>query len=210
MDDKKYIILDAMGVIFEEKDDFREVFMPSLKEKTRIYGECNKVQIIESAYLNLTLSNISSQQFFKQLGITNPSLDFLLNLTLNPEFSDFSARIKNRKEFNLAVLSNDSQEWANYRNYKLGLNKIIPFYITSSLFGVRKPDRKVYEKLCWLLRTSPENCIYIDNLDSNLQEPKNLGMRVIRFGDGDNERYMGVQDFNELYNLLTENEYVRV
>src|SRR3989344_6515581 len=136
MDDKKYIILDAMGVIFEEKDDFREVFMPSLKEKTRIYGECNKVQIIESAYLNLTLSNISSQQFFKQLGITNPSLDFLLNLTLNPEFSDFSARIKNRKEFNLAVLSNDSQEWANYRNYKLGLNKIIPFYITSSLFGV--------------------------------------------------------------------------
>ncbi|MEA3329600.1 MAG: HAD-IA family hydrolase [Nanoarchaeota archaeon] len=192
------VILDAMGVIFHEEDDLVESFMPYLEENAIVYGECSKRQVIESTYLRLSKGELNSDQFFRDLRIKNPNLDFLLNVTLDEEF----ARFMNQHPNKLTVLSNDSQEWANYRNGKLGFD--FP-YITSSLLGVRKPDRKAYEKICWALNEAPENCVYVDNLESNLHAPHSLGMNVVLFRrDGrNNSPFPITRNFSEL------NQYLR-
>lgn len=193
------LILDAMGVIFYEEDDLSEAFMPYLEKNAIIYGECSKRQVIESTYLRLSKGELTSEQFFRNLGIKNPDLGFLLNVTLDDEFTDFMRQHLD----NLAILSNDSQEWANYRNRELEFD--FP-YITSSLLGVRKPDRKAYEKTCWALNETPENYIYVDNLESNLHSPHSLGIDVVLFRrDGkNNSPYPIVRSFSELNQCLRE------
>jgi len=195
---KPTIILDAMGVIFHEEDDLAEAFMPYLERYAVIYGEFSRKRTIESTYLRLSKGEINSDQFFRQLGIQQPDLDFLLNVSLDREF----LRFMKEQNSKLVVLSNDSQEWANYRNERLGFH--FP-YITSSLLGIRKPERKAYEKACWFLNESPENCIYVDNLKSNLHEPKSLGMDVVLFRRDrkNNSPYPIVRNFAEL------NQYLR-
>ena len=106
------IILDAMGVIFHEEDDLA-AFMPYLEENAVIGCKGSKRPSIKSAYLRLSKGEIDSTQFFRQIGILQPDLDFLLNVSLDKAFLDFA-----KEHPNLAVLSNDSQQWANYRNQR--------------------------------------------------------------------------------------------
>lgn len=198
------LILDAMGVVFLQEDDLKEVFMPYLEKQAVTFGEGSLKQVIESAYLRLTLGEINSEQFFHFLNITRPDLNFLLPVTLDPAFPGFVDKI--RKSHRIAVLSNDSQQWANFRNSQLGLSTLIDYYVTSSLLGARKPDRKAYEKTCWLLGAKPQDCICVDNLESNLRPARELGMRVILFRrDGKiNSAYPLARSFPELEQMVDE------
>ena len=190
---KNHLILDAMGVIFLEEDDL-EVFIPYFKENCR----ADKGLLIQPLYIKLTYGEITSQQFFQQLGIVNPTLDFLMNVTLDENFCEFAGQIGNSRQ--VSVLSNDSQEWADYRNGRLGLNKIVARYFTSSFLRVRKPSPEAWEKTCVHLGTEPRNCFYIDNLAVNLSPARDMGMNVVLFRrDGRNDScYPLVRSFQEL------------
>ena len=77
-------------------------------------------------------------------------------------------------------------------------------YFTSSLLGVRKPEMMAYQKVCWALNTPPDNCIYVDNLASNLHKLYAMGMDVVLFRrDGNNNyTYPFVRNFTELNTYL--------
>jgi len=201
-----WLILDAMGVIFSQEDDLREVFLPHFEKQAFSFGNGNIRQIIESIYLHLTLGEIDSGQFFNFLNIAQPDLGFLLQVTLDPNFTDFVRQVKKSQQ--IAVLSNDSQEWANFRNHQLGLRTLVKHYVTSSLLGARKPDRKAYVKMCWLLEAKPQDCTYVDNLESNLGPAKELGMRVILFRRQGkiNSSYPVVGSFLELQQMISDGE----
>ena len=197
-----YVILDAMGVLFLQEDDLAEVYMPYLEQHAAMPGEGSLKQLIESTYHQLTLGEIDAEQFFSSLRITSPKLDFLLGVTLDPTFSEFTGEV--RQSHRLAILSNDSQEWADYRNKRYGLMRLVDYYITSSLLGVRKPSLRALKKTCWLLDASPQACYYVDNLESNLDPAHALGMRPILFRrDGDHHSaYPLVRNFSELNQII--------
>ncbi|MFA5021840.1 MAG: HAD family hydrolase [Patescibacteria group bacterium] len=197
-----FVILDAMGVVFFQEDDLK-VFMPYLEEYATDFGQSGKKHLIESAYLRLTKGEISSDRFFQSLNIDKPDLNFLLAVTLDPEFAEFAQTI--RRTNILTILSNDSQEWSNYRNRELGLESMVDHYATSSLLGIRKPSRIALEKTCWLMNAQPENCIYVDNLAANLYPADELRMRVILFRrDGKNDSpYPLVRNLPELGQIIS-------
>lgn len=214
---KPILILDAMGVIYYEEDDL-EKFMPYFLNHSRIYGGGNYVGSIKRSFSswetirriynnNLTTGKINSKEFFKQIGIDQIGIDhfylnFLLNFEMDKEFLNFKKKYKE----NLIILSNDSQEWANYRNRKLNLD--VP-YFTSSLFGIRKPDKSIYEKICWMLKISPKECIFVDNLESNLENAQFLGMKTILFKRNSprkNSTYPIVRNFTELDEYLIKRD----
>ena len=190
---KNQLISDAMGLIFLEEDDLK-VFMPSLEENCRT----DKRRLIQPLYSKLTSGEITSQQLSQKLGIVNPTLDFLMNVTLDENFCEFAGQIGNSRQ--VSVLSNDSQEWADYRNGRLGLNKIVARYFTSGFLRVRKPSPEAWEKTCVHLGTEPRNCFYIDNLAVNLSTARDVGMDVVLFRrDGRNDScYPLVRNFQEL------------
>lgn len=199
---KRYLILDAMGVVFCDKFD-HEKFMPYFLQNAKLCGEGNKEEEIYHWYRELTKGVISSQQFFTRLGINNPDFGFLLNLKLDLGFKEFAEKIKGLG-LKSVILSNDSQEWANYRNMEIGLTQLIDYYLTSSIFGVRKPEQKIYEKMIWFLGAEPEECIYVDDLTDNLIEPAKLGISIVHFSREAKEdcKFPVVKDFSRLYDHI--------
>ena len=205
MNQGKILLVDAMGVMFCDRFDHKK-FMPYFIENSSIGRNEDGEEKIYREYLRLTRGELNSQEFFQGIGISNPSLDFLLEVKLDPDFLGFVDEIR-ELGFRLRVLSNDSQEWANYRNLCLGLNGVTRYYLTSSLFGVRKPERKIYEKVCWILGAEPHDFIYVDDIPDNLVEPKDMGMGVVHFSRDDTikNEFPRAKNFSELYNYLGGN-----
>ncbi len=67
--------------------------------------------------------------------------------------------------------------------------------VESSKVGVRKPDTKFYEIACTTVGTTPDRCIFLDDLGVNLKPAAALGMHTIKVVDPD-------AALNELAELL--------
>jgi putative hydrolase of the HAD superfamily len=52
--------------------------------------------------------------------------------------------------------------------------------IESSKIGLRKPDPRIYERMCEVLDLDPKFCIYIDDLGINLKPARAMGMTTIK------------------------------
>jgi putative hydrolase of the HAD superfamily len=189
----KYIILDAMGVIFKQGDDFENIYLPYLKAKYNF-----NIKIARELYYNkLTLGKISLKEFFKELKIPF-DLKFIKKLEIDPEFYGFTKN--NKQDFKLIVLSNDCLEFSKEIISEFKLNKIINKYFTSGELGIRKPNTEVFIKLLKILKAKPEECILVDNILENLEPAKSLGIKTIYF-----EREKSkVNTFSNLYKKINK------
>lgn len=52
--------------------------------------------------------------------------------------------------------------------------------IESSKAGLRKPDPRIYQMMCELLRVEPVSCVYLDDLGINCKPAAMLGMTAIK------------------------------
>ena len=52
--------------------------------------------------------------------------------------------------------------------------------IESSKIGIRKPDPKIYQMMCELLKLEPQDCVYLDDLGVNCKPAAALGMTAIK------------------------------
>jgi putative hydrolase of the HAD superfamily len=52
--------------------------------------------------------------------------------------------------------------------------------IESSKIGIRKPDPKIYQMMCELLKLEPADCVYLDDLGVNCKPAAALGMTAIK------------------------------
>lgn len=52
--------------------------------------------------------------------------------------------------------------------------------IESSKIGMRKPDPKIYEMMCELLKLEAKDCVYLDDLGVNCKPAATLGMTAIK------------------------------
>jgi putative hydrolase of the HAD superfamily len=53
--------------------------------------------------------------------------------------------------------------------------------LESSKTGVRKPDPRIYQMMCEMLKLEPSDCAYIDDLGVNCKPASQLGMKAIKF-----------------------------
>lgn len=187
-----------MGGAYEVEDDFKEVILPHLKKLSPLYSKKDKDEDIRLLYDRLIIGELTSKQFFKARGIEKPSLDFLVDMDLDESFKEFSHEI--RKRFRLVILSNDCQEWADYRNERLGLNQFFDDYLTSSFLKAKKPYPEAYQNAVEHLKVSPSRCVIVDNIEENLHTPSKIGMCPILFArrGAISSKYPVISSFNEL------------
>jgi putative hydrolase of the HAD superfamily len=78
------------------------------------------------------------------------------------------------------VLTNgwDRHAWAD-----AGLRRYFRCFFSSCYFGVRKPDRKIYELALQVTQARPEDCAFIDDRPENLELARQLNMHAVRFVD---------------------------
>jgi len=176
----KWVIFDAMGVIFEVVDDVSDLLVPYLRSKN--YKE--PIRFIFKEYTRASLGQTTSLEFWTALGYKNKypeiEIEFLDNwYTLDPEFIEVAKEL--RSKYKLAMLSNDLKDWSKFLRIKYKINDYFDVVVISGDVGYRKPNKEIYDILLNRTNCQGEECIFIDDKLENLQVASELGINTIRF-----------------------------
>jgi putative hydrolase of the HAD superfamily len=83
----------------------------------------------------------------------------------------------------MGTLNNEILELNVYRIEKFGLRRYFPVFFSSCILGLRKPDEAIYRMVLQITQCRPEECIFIDDREVNLECPRELGYNTIVFKD---------------------------
>lgn len=194
----KAIVLDMYGVIVKQTgDDFvpyvQQTF-PDLKPE-EIYAPWFKADIGE----------LTSLEVWEAIGFQGDlekiEQEYLDTIELNEGFIDFIKRVS--KEYKLAIISNDSSRWSEYLRKKFDINQYFDVISISGDLKMQKPDERIYRLTIEQLGVNAEDCVYVDDRETNLEAAERVGMKAILLGSR-TESYTGtvVNDFGELVSTL--------
>ncbi len=94
-------------------------------------------------------------------------------------------RLRLSGKFKLGVLSNNSKEWSQYSKDVLGLGKYFDSWIVSCDLGMKKNQKEIYIAASKSLGLAPEECLFIDNKEVNVEGAKSVGMEALHFSGKD-------------------------
>ena len=200
---KKWIVFDAMGVVFKVGDDTGRLLIPMLRELVPSLT----IEEIHDVYIEASLGEITALEFWRRLGfekdypqIQRSYLDQYL--TLAPQFKSVAQELS--KSYKLAMLSNDVAEWSEYLRKKHGLDEYFDEAVISSQVGCRKPSKEIYEILLKRICAEPGDCLFIDDRDANLKAAAQLGINTVLFNRDKIVRYDGfiINSFTELKKVV--------
>lgn len=81
----------------------------------------------------------------------------------------------------MAPVNNSSFELNLYRIGQFELRRYFSVFFSSCFLGVRKPAREIYVLALRLTQRRPQECLFLDAREENLDEPRALGMHVIHY-----------------------------
>ncbi len=199
----KWVILDMMGVIFKVTDDVNDLLVPYIQKR----NEMISAEKINEMYLRASLGEISSFDFWKELGFGDEYLEIEREyldtcLEIDPDFIGVAKPLT--KNYFLAILSNDVKEWSNYLCTKFGLNRLFKIVVVSGEVGYRKPDKRIYNVLLNRIQSSPLDCVFVDDRSKNLRPASEIGIKTIKFArEKSNDDFdFEIHSFTELPQVL--------
>lgn len=78
------------------------------------------------------------------------------------------------------MLSNESRELMAYRIPKFSLSGLFDAFLVSAYIGLRKPEEAFFRCALDISQRKPEECVFIDDREENLEGARKLGIRGIR------------------------------
>jgi putative hydrolase of the HAD superfamily len=87
----------------------------------------------------------------------------------------------------MALLTNNVREWEPLWRSMLPVDEIFELVVDSGFEGVRKPDPEIYERTVQRLGdgVAAEQCLFVDDVEVNVDAARELGMRAVHFRDND-------------------------
>ena len=195
----KWVVFDAMGVVFTVGDDTGELLIPFVRERNPALS----VERILKLYIEASLGNIEAFEFWQKLGFGEKYPDIQYEyldtcLTLDGQFKETAAKLKGK--YNLAMLSNDIGEWSAWLRKKHGLDKLFDDCVISSEVKCRKPSEEIFKLLLNRLGAAPQDCVFIDDSIKNVDAAGVLGIKTILFDRTINDCYenFAAKSFDEM------------
>lgn len=184
----KCIVFDIGGVIVEDLSNplleylskkHRKQF-GNLKAKYRLY------------YYEYRIGKITEKEFWQKfiksadIKETPASMKRYARRFFNKKVKgtlDIARELK--KDYKLAILSNHTKEWVDYLNKKHKLKTLFNPIVISYDEGCAKPEPKIYDALLKKLKLKSNECLFIDNRESNDITADSLGFNNIIFKDAE-------------------------
>jgi len=147
---------------------------------------------IHVGWMEYKLGNLSSDDFWKNFlklsGIDEKIEDLeksaLEHLNEIPGTMDIVRKL--HKKHKLEILSNNTDDWLENEEKRFDFKTLFDVIVVSNEEHLAKPDAKFFkvglEKLGNLL---PEECLFIDDQDNNINAAKELGFNIIQFEDAE-------------------------
>lgn len=85
--------------------------------------------------------------------------------------------------YRTALLTNNVREWGPQWKPVVALDELFDVVVDSSEVGMRKPDPAIYTLTCERLGVAPSDCIFVDDLQVNLDTARSLGMDTVLCSD---------------------------
>ena len=176
----KNIIFDLAGVFIttEEKKSIKYFSKKLNIPEDKLSGAYYK-------YSNDYESNKLSQEeftnsIFKELNMVPPKDFWQLRLSFkhrHEEMFNFLNILK--QSYNCYFISNEGKEYWKDIDKKLKVSENFIDGVLSNEAKVRKPDTKIFKMLIERNQLNPNETLFIDDSEKNLQGAKDLGMKTI-------------------------------
>lgn len=130
-----------------------------------------------------------AREFKKRTGDVKEELVNRIIISLcmpNKELLDFISELS--KTYKIYGLVNAPFGWTEIRRGVLGLDKYFERVFVSHEINVRKPDPKIFHYLLENTKIKPEECVFIDDKEANVNAAKDLGMQGYVFDGVDGLR----------------------
>ncbi len=98
-----------------------------------------------------------------------------------PESRAVLAGVAATGKYLLATINNEPLELNERRILQFNLRREFKAFFSSCYLGVRKPDEGIYKLALEVTQRSPEECVFIDDRELNLECARQLRMRTIHF-----------------------------
>lgn len=180
----RWIVFDAMGVIFDEGDDILNRLVPFLRRR----GLTMDGEVLHEVYRRASLGLVAPRDFWEAVGFgaEYPAIEreyLEACLQLDPQFVPAAESLAAR--YSLAILSNDIAEWSAYLRKRHGLDDLFRAAVISGEVGVRKPAPEIYRILLERLHARGGDCVFVDDRIANLAPAAELGIvPVLRTKEG--------------------------
>jgi putative hydrolase of the HAD superfamily len=85
----------------------------------------------------------------------------------------------------MAMLTNNVREWEPLWRSMLPVDEIFEEIVDSAFVGCRKPEARIYELTLERIGMPAEACLFIDDLQPNIEGAEAVGMRAVHFRDNE-------------------------
>jgi HAD superfamily hydrolase (TIGR01509 family) len=197
----KYLVLDAIGVIYTAHDDVAELLHPFIVEK----GGLDDLNRINGIYIEASLGKMTSADFWKRMGL-DPMVEdeYLSRHAITSGLIAFLEEMRVRG-VELWCLSNDVSEWSGKLRRKFEIEGFFRGFIISGDVGMRKPDPAIYELLINRLKFKANDILFVDDNSRNLDAAERKDIGTVLFdssGRVSSGRHKVVSKFKELGKLV--------
>ncbi len=173
----RWLVLDAMGVIYSAADDVAELLIPYLRDNGCRLAEAE----IEDLYRGASLGQTTSSEFWQQCGVDGNDAEYITRHTLSPGLKEV-LEVARSRGVRVACLSNDVSEWAVLQRDHFGLAEFIDPWCISGDIGVRKPDTEAYRLLLSAIEADSRECLFVDDRRKNVDAARSVGFEAVQFG----------------------------
>jgi putative hydrolase of the HAD superfamily len=100
-----------------------------------------------------------------------------------PESRAVLSAVSASGKYLLATINNEPLEINERRIQQFNLRREFQAFFSSCYLGVRKPDEGIYKLALEVTQRDPDECLFIDDRELNLECARQLRMRTIHFQD---------------------------
>jgi HAD superfamily hydrolase (TIGR01509 family) len=172
----KAVIFDNFGVIYPQAmgkffDEHYELFKSS-------------PEVLDRLNYQIDLGEITRKEFFEGLSKVSgiPALQLLKAIDRQMiQDSNLVEIIKKLKsKYKIGLISNAGKEEIAVM-YRDGLDKLFDTMVVSYEVGVTKPSPAIYRECTKRLSVEPDECLFVDDSQTNLDGAQKVGMEVLPY-----------------------------
>ncbi len=105
-----------------------------------------------------------------------------------PESLALLADLASSGKYVLATLNNESRELNDHRIETFGLREYFSVFMSSCYLGMKKPEEDIYRVAVDITQHRPEQCVFIDDRELNLECADRAGITPVHFKNADQLR----------------------
>jgi HAD superfamily hydrolase (TIGR01509 family) len=176
----RWIVFDAMGVVFPEPDDISGLLVPFLRARRKDFAEAS----VDAPYREASLGRISPAEFWARIGFgaEYPAIEReYLDTRLRPDPGFIPLADELGRRYRLGLLSNDVGAWSKRLRESHDLERRFSCVLISGDAGFRKPDPRIFEAFLAKSGARAGECAFIDDRLRNLAAAKAVGMATVHF-----------------------------